>query len=119
MAVLRDPQQLPEDLPVPLDDGAARHLTGAKLPPLTLAATDGSQVDLSRLRGRTAVYVYPRTGKPNQPLPTGWDGIPAVRDGHIYEVKSTYILQPGPAALSEGVTQLHDVIQRAAATMER
>ena len=79
MTVLRDPQELPEDLPVPLDDGAARHLTGVKLPALALAATDGSQVDLSRLSGRTVVYVYPRTGRPNQPLPTGWDGIPGAR----------------------------------------
>jgi len=47
----------------------------------------------------------------------GWDAVPAVRNGQIYEVKSTYILQPGPAALTEGVTQLHDVIRRAAATM--
>ena len=49
----------------------------------------------------------------------GWQDVPAVKDGHIYEVKSTYILQPGPAALTEGVTRLHDVISRAAATMER
>ncbi len=44
----------------------------------------------------------------------GWDAIPAVRDGHIYEIKSTYILQPGPAALTEGVRQLHDIIARVA-----
>jgi iron complex transport system substrate-binding protein len=47
----------------------------------------------------------------------GWDAVPAVRNGQIYEVKSTYILQPGPAALTEGVTRLHDVIRQAAATM--
>jgi iron complex transport system substrate-binding protein len=41
----------------------------------------------------------------------GWDQIPAVRDGHIYEIKSTYILQPGPAALTEGVQQLHRIIR--------
>ncbi len=40
----------------------------------------------------------------------GWDRIPAVRDGHIYEVKSTYILQPGPASLTEGVTQIHRIL---------
>lgn len=45
---------------------------------------------------------------------TGWDGIAAVRNRHIYEIKSAYILQPGPAALTEGVRQLHTVIQRAA-----
>lgn len=37
----------------------------------------------------------------------GWSGITAVRQGHVYEVKSTYILQPGPAALTEGVRQIH------------
>jgi len=79
MAVLPDPQELPENLPVPVDDGAARHLTGATLPALALPATDGSQVDLSRPSGRTVVYVYPRTGRPNQPLPTGWDGIAGAR----------------------------------------
>jgi iron complex transport system substrate-binding protein len=47
----------------------------------------------------------------------GWQDVPAVRNGQIYEVKSTYILQPGPAALTEGVTQLHDIIRRV--TMER
>jgi iron complex transport system substrate-binding protein len=40
----------------------------------------------------------------------GWDHTPAVRDGHIYEVKSTYILQPGPASLTEGVTQIHRIL---------
>jgi iron complex transport system substrate-binding protein len=43
---------------------------------------------------------------------SGWDGIPAVRDGHIYEVKSAFILQPGPAALTEGVRQVHDCLAR-------
>jgi iron complex transport system substrate-binding protein len=43
----------------------------------------------------------------------GWQNIAAVRDGHIYQVKSTYILQPGPAALTEGVRQLHTILARA------
>jgi iron complex transport system substrate-binding protein len=47
----------------------------------------------------------------------GWQDVPAVRHGHIYEVKSTYILQPGPAALTEGVARLRDIIERVAATM--
>jgi iron complex transport system substrate-binding protein len=37
----------------------------------------------------------------------GWEAISAAKNGHIYEIKSTYILQPGPAALTEGVLQLH------------
>jgi iron complex transport system substrate-binding protein len=40
----------------------------------------------------------------------GWQAIPAVRDGQIHEVKSTYILQPGPASLTEGVAQIHRIL---------
>jgi len=70
---------LPKDLPAPQDDGAARHLAGMRLPALALAATDGAQVDLSRQKGRTVVYAYPRTGVPGKPLPHGWDAIPGAR----------------------------------------
>ena len=44
----------------------------------------------------------------------GWQDVPAIRNGHIYEIKSSYILQPGPAALTEGVRQLHHIIARVA-----
>jgi peroxiredoxin len=54
-------------------------LPGAKLPDITLQATDGTQVNLAGLRGRTVVYIYPRTGRPGQALPTGWNGIPGAR----------------------------------------
>jgi peroxiredoxin len=70
---------LPPDLPVPVDDGAARHLTGARLPDLALAATDGTQVSLSLLSGRSVVYIYPRTGDPNAGVPDGWNAIPGAR----------------------------------------
>ena len=70
---------LPDNLPVPQDDGAARHLSGLKLPALALSATDGAQVDLSKLAGRTVLYIYPRTGVPGQPSPEGWDAIPGAR----------------------------------------
>ena len=43
----------------------------------------------------------------------GWDCLSAVRNDHIYEIKSTYILQPGPASLTEGVRQLHQCIMSA------
>ncbi len=49
---------------------------------------------------------------------SGWDAIPAVRNGHLYEIKSADILQPGPAALTDGVDQLADCIARARATCE-
>jgi peroxiredoxin len=71
--------ELPADLPVPVDDGACDHLPAMRLPALALPATDGAVVDLSTLPGRSVVYVYPRTGRPDQPLPTGWDEIPGAR----------------------------------------
>jgi peroxiredoxin len=74
-----DPTVLPTGIPVPPDDGGARHLTGLKLPSVALTATDGDQVDLSKLAGRTVVYVYPRTGVPGQAPPDGWDAIPGAR----------------------------------------
>ena len=40
----------------------------------------------------------------------GWDAIPAVRDGELHEIKSPIILQPGPAALSDGLDAIHRVI---------
>jgi peroxiredoxin len=78
-AILHNPLELPADLPVPVDDGAARHLAGMAWPDLALPATDGSSVRLSRALGRTVVYAYPRTGRPGQALPTGWDAIPGAR----------------------------------------
>jgi iron complex transport system substrate-binding protein len=42
----------------------------------------------------------------------GWAQVPAVRDGELHEVKSSIILQPGPAALTDGVRELHRVIRR-------
>jgi len=54
-------------------------------------------------------------GKPLRPeritSRSGWETIPAVRNGHVYEVKSAFILQPGPAALTEGVRQLHQFLR--------
>ena len=43
----------------------------------------------------------------------GWHKISAVRNGHVYEIKSAYILQPGPAALTEGLRQLHAILAHA------
>lgn len=74
-----DPNTLPPNIPAPRDDGAARHLAGMKLPDLVLPATDGAQVNLSKLKGRTVLYVYPRTGVPGVDLPPGWNDIPGAR----------------------------------------
>lgn len=70
---------LPEGLPVPVDDGACDHLPGLWLPSVKLAATTGERVDLAALGGRTVVYCYPRTGRPDEDIPPGWDDIPGAR----------------------------------------
>jgi iron complex transport system substrate-binding protein len=41
----------------------------------------------------------------------GWDATSAVRDDRIFEIKSTYILQPGPASLTDGVQQMHAILK--------
>ena len=74
-----DPTSLPDDLPVPEDDGAADHLRGMPLPPVTLTATDGEHVRLDELPGRSVVFAYPRTGRPGEEPPggeAGWNAIP-------------------------------------------
>ena len=71
--------ELPKDLPVPLDDGACAHLTGMKLRAISLRSTRGRAIDLAKLKGTTVVYIYPRTGRPDQEVPTGWNAIPGAR----------------------------------------
>jgi len=76
-----DPAVFPEDLPIPVDDGAADHLVGLSVPAIALPATIGGSVNLGD-RGRAkrlVVFAYPRTGRPGVPLPTAWDTIPGAR----------------------------------------
>ena len=90
-----DPYALPDGLPVPEDDGAADHLPGSRLPTVALRASDGTEVTLSELPGRSVVFAYPRTGRPGEDALGGyeaWNAIPgargctpqacAIRDGH-------------------------------------
>jgi peroxiredoxin len=73
-------EQLPADLPAPVDDGAAEHLPGQAMPPLRLPATDGRVIDLQAVGApRAVVYVYPRTGRPGVEVPDAWDAIPGAR----------------------------------------
>src|SRR5947209_10442294 len=78
---MQDWTTLPADLPRPLDDGAATHLPGIRMPDVTLPATNGQAVSLAWLgEGRTVIYAYPRTGIPGEPsLIPDWDLIPGAR----------------------------------------
>lgn len=80
---MRDnPQNLPRDLPVPADDGAAAHLPGTTMPALELASTGGGAVRVDRVPtgfSRLVLYAYPRTGRPDEPQIDGWDSVPGAR----------------------------------------
>jgi iron complex transport system substrate-binding protein len=77
-------KRLAKDRIVHADEVAKRN------PALILASWCGKKVKTSAISTRS-----------------GWSEVAAVRDDHIYEIPSTYILQPGPAALTEGVRQVH------------
>ena len=75
-----DPHVPPAGLPAPSDDGAARHLRGAKLPAIELASTAGEAVNLAELaRFPNVLFFYPGAGVPGRPAGAGFDSIPGAR----------------------------------------
>lgn len=59
-----------------MEEAASDHVApGMVLPPLSLPATDGTEVDLASRPGRSILAVYPWTGRPGQPNPPNWDDI--------------------------------------------
>jgi len=66
-------------IPAPKDEGDAEHLTDSIIPNVVLTATSGEDIDLAELTGLSIVYAYPMTGRPDVPLPEGWDMIPGAR----------------------------------------
>ena len=64
-------------------------------PEVIIASWCGVKVNKSKIKGRP-----------------GWSKLSAIRQGHIYEIKSAFILQPGPAALIEGVRQIHAILAK-------
>lgn len=71
---------LPANLPVPEDDGACAHLEGKSLPSLQLQTTSNRTIDLATLtQVPTIFFFYPRTGRPDEAAPMGWDEITGAR----------------------------------------
>lgn len=70
---------LPDNLPIPVDDGACKHLWNHALPDLDLLSTTGEHINLFKLAGLTVLYIYPMSGPTNDYLPDGWDAIPGAR----------------------------------------
>ena len=67
---------IPLNLPVPIDDGACRHLENAILPDICLLGTDDQKINLSQLTGWNVIFCYPMTGRPGITIPDGWVQIP-------------------------------------------
>jgi peroxiredoxin len=76
--VTHDPYSLPDDLPVPVDDGACDYLEGTQMPDVSLPSTDGS-LESVRRRGRVVFYIYPKSGRPGIEPPAGWNDTPGMR----------------------------------------
>jgi peroxiredoxin len=70
---------LPDNLPVPQDNGACAHLPGLEMPALALPTTAGSPVDFSGLTGRSVIFCYPKTGLPGKEPSANWNEIPGAR----------------------------------------
>ncbi len=75
-----NPYFLPAGLPVPMDDGACKHLTGTRMPSISLRSTNGRYVDVANAsRQRAVFFFYPETGTPGGPIPKSWNEIPGAR----------------------------------------
>ncbi|WP_217426554.1 peroxiredoxin [Candidatus Methylobacter favarea] len=67
---------IPEDLPIPLNDGACEHLDNMLLPDISLWSTDDQKINLSHLSGWNVIFCYSMTGRPGFAIPEGWIQIP-------------------------------------------
>ena len=109
-------------IPAPVDDGAAAHLTGARLPDLALPSTAGGTVRLADLAGWSVLYFYPMTGRPDQPLPEGWDMIPGARgctpQSCAFRDHAVELAEAGVSALY-GISTQDTAWQREAAERDR
>jgi len=106
--------------PKPHDDGLCRHLRGARVPSIALPSTDENTVDLSAVRGRVVLYIYPRTSRPGEAPPEGWDSIPGARGctlqscayrDHFSELRSLNVTQVYGLSTQDSAYQ-HEMVER-------
>jgi len=76
---MKDLSRLPDNLPVPVDDGACDHLLGAHIPSVPLLATSGDTINPGALKGMVVIFFYPMIGRPDSPPLVGWNEIPGAR----------------------------------------
>lgn len=71
--------ELPQNLPIPLEDGASSHLLGKSLPNVVLLSTSNRLINISNIKGSVVFYCYPMTAQPGVKMPKDWDLIPGAR----------------------------------------
>ena len=76
---MKDLNELPKGLPVPIDDGACSHLLGAQIPSVVLKSTSDASVNVSSIKGLVVLFFYPMNGSPDAPSMIGWNDIPGAR----------------------------------------
>jgi peroxiredoxin len=76
---MKDLYRLPDNLPVPMDDGACDHLLGLKIPSVTLKGVSNIDIDPGSTTGMVVIFFYPMIGRPDSPPMTGWNDIPGAR----------------------------------------
>jgi len=76
---MKDLSKLPDNLPIPVDDGACAHLLGISISSIPLVATSGNTISLGTLSGTVVACFYPMIGRPDSPPLLGWNEIPGAR----------------------------------------
>jgi peroxiredoxin len=76
---MRDLNKLPNNLPIPVDDGACDHLLDSRVPSIFLKGVSGKSIDLSSVEGTVVIFFYPMNGRPDSPPMIGWNDIPGAR----------------------------------------
>ena len=102
----KDLSTLPDNLPIPIDDGACDHLLNAQLPSISLKNTSGTQINLSELKGTVVLFFYPLNGKPSSPAMVGWNDIPGARGctPQVCSYKDNYLTLSGLDVTVYGVS---------------
>jgi len=76
---MKNLDKLPDNLPVPIDDGACDHLLGLRVPSILLEGTSDKSTDLSSIEGTVVAFFYPMNGRPDSLPMIGWNDIPGAR----------------------------------------
>jgi len=78
-SIMKDLSELPDNLPIPVDDGACSHLQGTQIPSIALKSTSDKNINVGTIKGVVVMFFYPMNGRPDAPPMIGWNDIPGAR----------------------------------------